>query len=346
MSNQVLRKLLHAGLLSALGDDDQRRERAEAASDRVAEWLGSDGRSQLAASLIHSIDESITTINHPVLRLADECLLEQWPSFRNAFAEPPAELLRATVFQAAISAAASDPTLEAVLSYVLRTAETLKISVGRWQEVVRGEAERINTSVEKRLEATWLPSPATGKLRMPPMPALEESGDESSDLRAFAEKVGGNLRSQLEAQWAVVGATQLRERLLWWHLAAYSETLKMRYVEVEATAIRCIAAAVDVWKLSPAIAPRAVEHLLTATVDSTCERQVAVSFVDLVEAWQQLTSDHEFGVVDGGLVLAALSSGDASVTGSTLPETLTACDVAAIVYRDLQVLRLLNETNS
>ena len=346
MPNQVLLKLLHAGLLSPLGDKDQRRERAEAASNRVAEWLLGDGRSQLATSLVHSIDESITTISHPVLRVADECLLEQWPSFRNAFSEPPAELLRAMVFQAAISAADSDPTLEAVLSYVLRTAETLKISVGRWQEVVSGEAERINTAVEKRLEAMWLPSPATWKLRMPPTPTLEESGDESSDLRVFAEKVGANLRSHLEAQWAVVGATQLRERLLWWHLAAYSETLRMRYVEAEDSAIRCIAAAVDVWELSPAIAPRAVEHLLTATVDSICEQQAPVSLVDAAKAWQQITSDHEVGVGDGGLVLTAFSSRDASVASSTLPETFTACDVAVLVYRDLQVLRLLNETNS
>ena len=342
MDNEVLLKLLRVGLLSDLGAEDQRLQHVEATAACVAEWFDGDGRPLLASALLRSFDESSMPTNDPSLSHADECLLDQWPLYRNVFPEPPKEILRAIVFQASISVAAANHDLEAAVWYVLRTAEALQVSAGRWAPVVEGEAARISAAVSRRLEDTWLPSSDVGKLRMPPISETEEAIDELSEMRAFAEKLGGALRGQLEAQWAVVNASQLRERLLWWHLAGYSDTLDERYANVESTAASAIAAAIDIRRLSPPVAPIAVEHLLAAAVIANCKGGASITFADMADAWRQIEPDSGTSVDEAGLVVSAISSGNADASVLPVPEALTASEVATLVYRDLQAIDLLN----
>ena len=392
---QLLLNLLKAGLLGELGDDDQRRERAETAVQSVTEWLMSEGRPRLAAALLRSIDETTAPLDDSVLNYVYECLVDAWPSVRNAFPERPTELLRAIVLQATVSAAARDDDLEAVIWYIFRTVGALGVSVGRWEAVLRPEVSRIDAAVSDRLDLTWLPSTDIGDLRMPTTtvidpikapakvsralkqeldpykdnleghyqyvsaalgrhvpPALAgfetaitamisgSSGD--GELKVFAAKLGVALRAQLKAQWAVVEASRLRETLLWWRLAAYSDVLDKRYADVSDPALCAIAAALDIRQLSPGVAPVAVEHLLGEAMATNSGTEPSITIAGLTTAWKQLGPECDVNVDGYGLVVSAIAANDAEASVLTIPETLTPAGTATLMFRDLQVVGLLD----
>ncbi len=62
MANDLLLDLLKAGLLESLGDDDQRRERAEAAAAATGEWLRAAGRPHFGEAVIWAIDETSESV--------------------------------------------------------------------------------------------------------------------------------------------------------------------------------------------------------------------------------------------------------------------------------------------
>lgn len=340
MTNHLLLNLLRAGLLSDLGEDDQRLKHAGEAAQNMAEWLAGEGRSKLAAALLRAIDESTAPVDDPVLNYAYNCLLDKWPSARNAFPETPTELLRAITFQAAVTAAADDEDLETANWYVLRTIRALGVSVGRWEEVVRDEISRIDAVVSERLDLVWLPSTDIDELRMPPVVTSDSLDD--SELKTFAQKLGGALRAQLKARWAVVEASLLRESLLWWHLAAYSDVLGERYADVSDPALCAIATALDIRRLTPLTAPTAVEHLLDEAIASSIGTELSITFKDLATAWERIGPKREVSVDGYGLVVSAIAANDPDMSILTLPETLTPGDAAKSVFRDLQVIGLLS----
>ena len=341
MTDHLLLNLLRAGLLGDLGDDDQRRERVEKAAQDMAGWLVGEGRPQFAAALLRALDESAAAIDDPVLGHAYECLVDAWPSAPNAFVGHPTELLRAIALQAAVSAAARDQDLEAAAWYVLRTASVLGLSVGRWEEVVRAEASRIDEAVSDRLNRKWLPSLDISKLRMPPT-ASDGGPPYGDELHTFAEKLGVTLRTQTEAQWAVVEASRLRETLLWWHLAGYSDVLGARYADIDDPALCVMAAALDVRRLTPPVAPVAVEHLLGEAMASRTGKAPSITIASLRSAWERIGPDCDV-LVDGyGLVMSSIASSIADLSALTVPAGLTPAGAATLVFRDLQVVRLLD----
>ena len=341
MTNRLLLNLLRAGLLGDLGDDEQRRGYVEAAARDMTEWLAGEGRPKFAAALLCSLDESAAAIDDPVLGCAYGCLLDAWPSVPNAFAKHPTELLRAVALQAAVSAAARDQDLEAAAWYVLRTVSALGLSVGRWEEVVRDEASRIDETVSDRLNRMWLPSPDTRKLRMPPTADSDDGSQDGSELSAFAEKLGVALRAQVQSQWAVVEASRLRETLLWWHLAAYSDVLGARYADIDDPALCAIAAAVDIRRLVPRAAPVAVEHLLGAAMASNSGTAPSITTANLASAWERIEPECDVSVDGYGLVVSSIAAGDPDVSALTVPEGLTPADAATLMFRDLQIVGLL-----
>ena len=342
MTNRLLLNLLRAGLLGDLGDDEQRRARVEAAAQDMTGWLAGEGRPKFATALLCSLDESAAAIDDPVLGRAYECLLDAWPSVSNVFVKHPTELLRAVALQAAVSAAARDQDLEAAAWYVLRTVSALGLSVGRWGEVVRDEASRIDETVSDRLNHIWLPSPDLGKLRMPPTAGSDDGAPDGGELHAFAEKLGVALRAQVQSQWSVVEASRLRETLLWWHLAAYSDVLGARYADIDDPALCAIAAAVDIRQLAPRAAPVAVEHLLGAAMASNSGTAPSITIANLTSAWERIEPECDVSVDGYGLVVSSIAASDPDVSALTAPEGLTPADAATLMFRDLQIVGLLD----
>ena len=343
MTNRLLLNLLKAGLLGDLGEDSQRRKRVEQAAQGVTGWLAGEGRSQFAAAVLCSLDESAVAIDSPVLSHAYRCLLDAWPEAANAFTRHPTELLRAIALQAAMSAAARDQDLEAAAWYVLRTVGALGLSVGRWDEVVRDEAARTDEVVSDRLNGMWLPSPKIGKLRMPPTTGSDGDSPDEGELHAFAEKLGVALRAQIEAQWAVVEASRLRETLLWWHLAAHSDVLGVPYADIGDPALCVFAAALDMRRLVPRVAPVAVEHLLGEAMGSTNGREPSITIASLGSAWERLGSVCDVRVDGYGLVVSSIAASDTDVSVLSVPEEgLTPAGAATLLFRDLQVVGLLD----
>ena len=166
MSDDLLLRLLQAGLLEALGDDDQRRERAEAAAVATGEWLALAGRLYFPSAVVLAIDESGEP-GGPAFAHAEERLLHEWPTLRNVFPEGPSELLRAIVLQGVDKAVTADPDLAAAAWYITRTMRDMSISAGRWARVVDDVIGEINRAVRERLVKEWAPTIAEPKLAMP-----------------------------------------------------------------------------------------------------------------------------------------------------------------------------------
>ncbi len=166
MSDDLLLRLLKAGLLEALGDDDQRRERAEAAAVATGEWLGLAGRPHLASAVVLAIDESGEP-DGAAFCYAEQRLLHEWPTLRNVYQERPKELLRAIVLQGVYKTVAADPDLAAATWYVTRTVRDMSISAGRWAPVVEDVIGDIDRAVHERLVEEWAPTMPRSKLRMP-----------------------------------------------------------------------------------------------------------------------------------------------------------------------------------
>lgn len=189
----------------------------------------------------------------------------------------------------------------------------------------------------------WLPSPKIGKLRMPSTAGSDDGSPDEGELRAFADKLGVALRAQIEAQWAVVEASRLRERLLWWHLAAYSDALGTPYADIGDPALCVIAAALDMRRLAPRVAPVAVEHLLGEAMTSKNGTEPSITIASLRSAWEQMGSNCDIRVDGYGLVVSSIAASDADVSALSIPEEgLTPAGAATLVFRDLQVVGLLN----
>ena len=334
MSDDLILRLLQAGLLESLGDDDQRRQRAEAAAAATGEWLGLAGRPHLASAIILAIDESGEPTG-AAFDHAEQCLLHEWSTLRNVFAEGPSELLRAIVLQGVDRAAADDPKLAAAAWYVTRTVRDMSISAGRWTPVVEGVIGEIDSAVSERLMKGWAPAMRQSKLRMPAIAAE----DPVETMRAFAAELGRDLRALLAQQARLIEASWLREKLLWWRLAGQSELLGERYGQVEDPATCALAAAGDLHRLCPSVAPEAVEHLLADVVSGSAPKGVQLSFDTLAAAWTNLSSDLGLDHIAGPLV-SALSLGKQGALPSAMRRDLSPVEAAVVAFRDLQTTRL------
>ena len=207
MSDDLLRRLLQAGLLEALGDDDKRRERAEAAAAATGEWLGLAGRPHLASAVVLAIDET-GEAGGPAFDYAGERLLHEWPTLPNVYPEGPSELLRAIVLQAVDKAVAADPNLAAAAWYITRTIGEMSISAGRWAPVVDDVIGAIDRAVRERLVKEWVPTMLQSKLKMPRTAAgdveLPEAGS-TEELHEALEPYNSNLQGHHNLVSAVLG---------------------------------------------------------------------------------------------------------------------------------------------
>lgn len=168
--------------------------------------------------------------------------------------------------------------------------------------------------------------------------AGEATRRSAAQLKDFASELGARLRDAIVAHEQSVLATRLRTDVLWWRQAAFSPTLAKSYSVLQAPADVAIAAAVDLHRLVPGLAPIALEHVLADLVAAFAQEDVDLS---------QLSASSELHLLpQAALELTPPLLIDAvQADGNTTPvlngsSSLTAAEVAVLIFRDLQATRL------
>lgn len=168
----VIGDLLRAGLLTQIGDHEDRVTLVRSASTSLATRFGSDLRPLVPKALVAGVDET-TAVGSETMKAADEALLAEWATCRNVFPEPPAEILRAMLLGAVATAAEKDSDVLAAGWYSLRSAVEL-VPTSRWAGPLSTVAATWDDVVWDTVAAAWSPVSASSKVRMPAIASFEE----------------------------------------------------------------------------------------------------------------------------------------------------------------------------
>lgn len=196
--DDLIGRLLTAGLLDTLGSDEGRVEPLRSASQQLQGTL-LDDRSSVPAALLAAVDEDASGSEPPLVR-AQEAISDEWKTFANAFAHNgPTQVLRAVTLDSVVAASRAEPAIAQASWYVLRNIAG-KVSTGRWTRTIADIIAEVNQGVDSRVAALWDPVPASSKLRMPPVPTPPEKATrkqiaEVDELRTRLGESGGNVNS-------------------------------------------------------------------------------------------------------------------------------------------------------
>jgi hypothetical protein len=145
------------------------------------------------------VDESSSGSVEPLIA-ADKALSAEWSTYRNAFTEPPVEILRAMLVAAVSSAAEKDSDLLAAGWYALRSAIDF-MPVSRWQAPLTELVESWDNAVWASVESSWSPVDVSSTLRMPAVSKFEEEKlGVKSNARTQAQTLAGAANWQVFAQ--------------------------------------------------------------------------------------------------------------------------------------------------
>lgn len=206
-------ELLRSSLLTELGDDQERVDHVRAAAAAMATDLVSRNRPMVPSTVIAAFDER-TAADTAVLDATVDFLLAEWETFRIAFSAPPVEILRAVAFTALVDAADQDEEVMQAAWYTARTAIEV-VPAGRWAAPISAAVDRWQTPVDNAIAAGWVPSAASGSLRMPSLqPTDDETINAKTDLRARATTIAASGNWQTFSQQLVGEFAQMVDDLV------------------------------------------------------------------------------------------------------------------------------------
>lgn len=186
----VITELLRASLLSDLGDDEERVRRVRDAASLFGSQLAGESVALLPNAVLAAFDEN-TPPDSMILEAAAAALLDCWETFRNAFAGPPAELLRAVTLAGVVTAADRDAAILNAARYTLRNVVE-RVQTGRWS----GQAQALLATWEQvtrgDIGAIWAPSPAEAVFKMPSISDLDPISFTNSGLVAKVKEIADN----------------------------------------------------------------------------------------------------------------------------------------------------------
>jgi hypothetical protein len=340
----VIRRLLRSSLLTELGDDEDRVGRVSNAAGDLAAELASRSRTLFPYAVVAAIDQSTPATATPIAA-AEQALLSQWATFRNAFPKPPVEMLRAVTLAAVVVAVDADNGLKNAAWYTLRTVIE-SLPVGRWDALVTDLAVDWETKTRENIAAVWSPPIAPSRLRMPATPSIDLSElavpqahqRSVSVLKEYVVAVGAKVREVVTAQDQIMKAVRLRNELLWWRMAAFSDRLSRGYTELDPADV-AIATALDLHEMVPPIAPIAVEHLLADLVRHVAGSNVGTPVLTLATAEQAGALPAASDDTPATLIDAIAGKSESPVVPAG--QELTAERAAVLLFRDLQARRLV-----
>ena len=375
--DDTIGKLLRAGLLVNLGEDQERADRLRAASKHLRDGFLSDTRADIPSALLAAVDEDGPS-DVPVLKAARAAIVDQWEMFENAYVQrDPSSILRAVTLDAVVAATEADPQVEAAVWYTLRDVAQV-VSAGRWAQPITDFLNDLDAKVSQRINETWEPIARSPSLRMPSVSAagktelakvagLEEfitateeqgidhalrenlpnllenlSKAETEHLKSVVHTLGERLRDVLAAHESLLMAVARRDTLLWWRLGGRSNRLGVRYQEAPDTATAVVATAFDLHDRASDVAPVAVEHLLIDVLHEAELSEEQVTIDAMAAACGQLQLTTPIDVSPPLLVVDVVVGGlDPNGLVCALREPMPAPIAATTLFRELQIRRLL-----
>ena len=168
--DEIIGKLLRAGLLVNLGEDQERADRLRAASQHLRDKLLGDARSDIASALLAAVDEE-GPAEVPILKAARAAIVDEWEMFENAYVQQdPSSILRAVTLDAVVGATAADPQVAAAVWYTLRDVAQM-VTAGRWVQPITDFRNDLDATVSQRISETWEPIARASSLKMPSVSA-------------------------------------------------------------------------------------------------------------------------------------------------------------------------------
>ena len=168
--DDIIGKLLRAGLLASLGEDQERAERLRTASKHLRDGFLSDTRADIPSAFLAAVDEGGPS-DVPVLKAARATIVDNWETFENAYVQKdPSSILRAVTLDAVVAATEADQKVEAAVWYTLRDVAQV-VSAGRWAQPITGFLNDLDTRVSQRINEAWAPTARGSSLRMPSVSA-------------------------------------------------------------------------------------------------------------------------------------------------------------------------------
>jgi hypothetical protein len=161
----VLRELLRKGLLTEIGEGETRLTMARAAASALSERFTGDLRSLVPHAVAAAVDDSTDAGVRPLV-VADEALVAEWETVRNAFDGPPLALLKAITLSALATAADKDFDVLAAGWYSLRTVLE-RLPAHGWVDPLSELASTWDDAVWNNIALAWSPTPASSRVTMP-----------------------------------------------------------------------------------------------------------------------------------------------------------------------------------
>ena len=182
--DDTIGKLLRAGLLTSLGEDQERAARLRIASKHLSDRFLSDTRADIPSALLAAVDEGVPS-DVPVLKAARATIVDNWETFENAYAQQdPSSILRAVTLDAVVAATEADQQIEAAVWYTLRDVAQV-VSAGRWAQPITGILNDLDARVSQRINEVWAPTVRGSSLRMPSVSTSKRKPVKVADLEEF-----------------------------------------------------------------------------------------------------------------------------------------------------------------
>lgn len=168
--DDFLGQLLRAGLLTNLGEDQERAGRLRAASKSLRNRFLSDARADIPSALLAALDEEGPS-DVPVLEATRAAIVDNWETFENAYVQrDPSSILRAVTLDAVVAATEADPQVAAAVWYTLRNVAQV-VSAGRWKQPIAGFRNDLDARLSQGINEIWEPAAHSSSLRMPSVSA-------------------------------------------------------------------------------------------------------------------------------------------------------------------------------
>lgn len=306
----MIGRLLHAGLMTGVGDDPERVDWLRAAATELATDFESS--QSVPAAVIACCDQTVSPASPP-LAAAESRIREQWETFRNAHPGGDATALLRAVALHALFLAAEEASTAAAMWYLLRNASDVTPS-DRFGDVVADALNDLDRRVAGRAESMWVTTASTTQdLRMPgvtsadgaevsrgPATRLGTAIDEITQLNSpvvlrdeLKAPLVDSLNGLAEAVEAALGSEAEKQREA---LRAFSKSLGGRLREILEEQDRLLAAAalrdrLLWWRLagrSPGLGNRRYGDLDPAT---TCVA-AALDLVSIVPTLTPVAVEH------------------------------------------------------